>query len=111
MIKRANWKLLYGAAHPAQLYNLAEDLRERADLAADPGARTVLETLVAEAVAKWNFGALQADIELSIARRLLVRNAHAQGRAPDWDFASSSGEADRWCRSNSDYNDLAFAVL
>ena len=111
MIKRDSWKLIYGARHPAQLYNLDDDPHERQDLAASEGAAEILGQLIAEADAKWDSAALQADIDLSIARRLLVRDAHNVGRAPDWDYRPDSGESERWCRANSDYNDWAFDVL
>ena len=111
MIRRDAWKLIYGDRHPAQLFNLAEDPHEQNDLAASPESRETLTRLVAEADAKWDAGALQADIDLSVSRRLLVRNAHNVGQAPDWDYLPDSSEAKRWCRANSDYNEWAFDTL
>lgn len=111
MIKRDAWKLIYGARHPAQLFNLDDDPHEQKDLATSPAGREMLARLVAEADAKWDSGAIQADIDLSISRRLLVRNAHGIGRAPDWDYAPESDEAKRWCRKDSDYSAWAFDIL
>lgn len=111
MIRRSSWKLIHGAEHPAQLFNLADDPHEQKDLATRPEARELLSKLMAEAGEKWDSEALQADIDLSIARRLLVRDAHNVGRAPEWDYVAQSGEAGRWCRTNSDYSAWAFDVL
>ena len=111
MIKRDSWKLIYGPRHPAQLFDLTDDPHEQIDLATIPAARETLVQLVAEVDAKWDAEAIQADIDLSISRRLLVRDAHNSGRAPDWDYVPDSGEANRWCRTNSDYSDWAFAVI
>ena len=111
MIRRDAWKLIYGSRHPAQLFNLEDDPNEQRDLATTGDAREVLARLIAEADAKWDSAAIQADIDLSIARRLLVRQAHNVGRAPDWDYAPDSDETSRWCRRNSDYNAWAFDVL
>ena len=74
-------------------------------------AAAVLASLVAEAEAKWDAGAIQADIELSIARRLLVRAAHQAGQPPEWDYVTPSGEEGRWCRASSDYNEWSFRKI
>ena len=52
MIRRDNWKLIYGPAYPAELYNLDEDPHEQRNLAAAPEAVDILNRLVAEAEAK-----------------------------------------------------------
>lgn len=111
MIRRDNWKLIYGPAYPAELYDLDEDPHEQSNLAATPEAADALNRLVAEADAKWDAAAIQADIDLSIARRILVRGAHSAGQSPSWDYVTPSGEEGRWCRSGSDYNDWSFNVI
>ena len=70
-----------------------------------------VDMLVAEAEAKWDAAAIQADIDLSIARRILVRGAHGAGQSPSWDYFTPSGEEGRWCRTGSDYNDWSFNVI
>ena len=111
MVRRDNWKLIHGPAYPAELYDLDADPHEETNLAGAPQAAAVLASLVAEAEAKWDAGAIQADIELSIARRLLVRAAHQAGQPPEWDYVTSSGEEGRWCRASSDYNEWSFRKI
>jgi len=111
MVRRDSWKLIQGPAYPAELYDLDADPHEQTNLAAAPEARDRLNRLLAEAEAKWDAGAIQADIDLSIARRLLVRAAHQAGRTPQWDYVPPSGEEGRWCRAGSDYNDWSFNVI
>ena len=53
----------------------------------------------------------RADIDLSIARRILVRGAHGAGQSPSWDYVTPSCEEGRWCRTGSDYNDWSFNVI
>ena len=79
--------------------------------AAAPEAADILNRLVAEAEAKWDAATIQADIDLSIARRILVRGAHGAGQSPSWDYVTPSGEEGRWCRAGSDYNDWSFNVI
>ncbi|MEM9139388.1 MAG: hypothetical protein AAGB15_06120, partial [Pseudomonadota bacterium] len=64
----------------------------------------------AEAEAVWDCGALQAEIDRSIARRLLIRQAHDVGTPPRWDYVAPSADA-RWCRSGTNYNEWSLTVL
>ena len=111
MVRRDNWKLIHGPAYPAELYDLDADPHEETNLATAPHAQEVLNRLVAEAEAKWDAAAIQADIELSISRRLLVRDAHQAGKPPEWDYVTPSGEEGRWCRASSDYNEWSFRMI
>lgn len=111
MVRRDDRKLIIGPRHPAQLFDPEADPFEVKDLAHDPCEAQTLAVLRAEADSLWDAQALQQDIDLSVARRLLIRDAHARGKAPDWDFPSDPADEDRWCRSNSNYNDWCFDVL
>ena len=108
MVKHDSWKLIHGPAYPAELYDLDAGPHEETNLAGAPEAAAVLDSLVAEAEEKWDAGVIQADLELSIARRLLVRVAHQVGQPPEWDYVTPSGEEGRWCRASSDYNEWSF---
>jgi len=108
MVRRRAHKLIWGPEYPTQLFNLATDPDETNNIAAqDTGLR---DTLINEAQSVWDAEALQRDIDLSIARRLLIRKAHDVGPAPKWDFVPTDRH-ERWCRSGSDYNEWAFSVL
>jgi len=45
MVRKGNWKLVYYADYPPQLFDLASDAEEVNDLADQPGARAMLEEL------------------------------------------------------------------
>lgn len=112
MLRRDDWKLIWGPEHPAQLYDLASDPDETNDLGAAHGeAATVRDPLIAEAQSIWDVNAIQADIDLSIARRLLIRRAHENGAAPRWDYAPPPDDDRRWCRAGANYSDWSMDVL
>ena len=110
MLRRGDWKLIWGATHPAQLYDLANDPDEITDLGNDPAHATRRDAMIAEARTVWDPEALQEEIDLSIARRLLIRQAHDRGEAPRWDYVVPQSDA-RWCRTGSDYSAWSLEVL
>lgn len=110
MIRRDDWKLIWGPSHPAQLYDLATDPHEQTDLSTDPTHAVTRDALIAEANRVWDADRLQADIDASIARRLLIRRAHDVGTPPNWDYVAPPTDA-RWCRAGSDYTTWSTTVL
>ena len=58
----------------------------------------------------WDTDALQSEIDLSIARRLLIRQAHAQGTPPNWDYVAAQNNSG-WCRAGADYSAWSLNVL
>ena len=112
MIRRDDWKLIWGPQHPAQLFNLDDDPLELTNVAGHAGpGRDVLGGLLAEAEKVWNAAAIQAGIELSTERRILIRTAHRTGKPPVWDYEAPSLEAGRWFRDGDDYGRWSFGVL
>lgn len=111
MLRRGDRKLIIGPDQPAQLFDPEADPFETLDLADDPGEAETRAALEAEVETLWDATALQQEIDLSVSRRLLIRDAHGKGKAPDWDFPSDPSDQGRWCRSNSDYNDWCFDIL
>ena len=110
MIRRDNWKLIWGPEHPAQLYDLADDPEEAHDLGHDPDHASRREAMIEETRRIWDTDRIQAEIDLSIARRLLIRHAHGQGQPPDWDYHVPTDQ-DRWCRAGADYSKWSLNVL
>ncbi len=110
MVRRDDWKLIWGPTHPAQLYDLGSDPDEETDLGADPANALKRDALIAEAQAAWDAEELQARIDRSISRRLLIRKAHDVGDAPRWDYVVPQSDA-RWCRTGADYSAWALDVL
>ena len=110
MLRRGGWKLIWGPEHPAQLYDLATDPNEVTDLGNDPDHAERRDGMIAEARGIWDAEALQADIDRSIARRLLIRQAHGMGERPRWDYVVPQHDA-RWCRPGTDYSGWALDGL
>ena len=111
MIKREHWKLIGGPAYPTALYDLDQDPHEETNLALASETQDVFKALVTEMETKWDASTLQADIDLSISRRLLVRAAHDMGEPPCWDYVTPSIDQGRWCRTNSDYSQWSFNII
>lgn len=110
MLRRGEWKLIWGPEHPPQLFDLASDPDEQTDLGADPAHADRVAEMQAEMAGIWDAGALQSEIDLSIARRLLIRRAHDNGAAPRWDYVPPLNDA-RWCRTGTDYSAWSLDVL
>lgn len=110
MVRRGRHKLIWGDEHPAQLYDVVSDPDEVSDLATDPAHIETREALMREILSIWDPSALQSEIDVSIARRLLIRKAHAQGEAPRWDFVATPDDS-RWCRAGADYTAWSTTVL
>ncbi len=112
MLRRDDWKLIWGPDHPAQLYDLAVDPDEMVNLADETGPQSDrLVAMRAEMEKIWDADSLQAEIDLSIRRRLLIRRAFDVGVFPRWDYTPPVDEHARWCRTGSDYTAWAFNVI
>jgi choline-sulfatase len=66
MIRRGDWKLIYYADHPVQLFNLREDPEERQDRANDPRAVGTKEDLLGRVLDGWDAEKIRDTI---VARR------------------------------------------
>ena len=60
MIRSGRWKLVYYHGYRPQLFDLADDPRELADLAEAPAHRAVREQLTARLLAEWDPDAIEA---------------------------------------------------
>ena len=65
---------------------------------------------IGEGSLQYKDDALQAEIDLSVNRRLLIRKAHDVGTPPNWDYVAPQNDA-RWCRTGSNYNEWSLSVL
>ena len=110
MLRRDDWKLIWGPEQGTQLYDLSADPDEQNDLTMDPAHAARCAELVEEARQIWDPDALQGQIDLSLARRMLIRRAHDHGAPPRWDYVAPSNDA-RWCRTGTDYSAWSLSVL
>lgn len=93
MIRRDNWKYIHCPVDPDQLYDLSSDPLELRNLAAPKNVnlvseetRRVLDAFRAEALAKWDFVALDKDVRKSQCQRRVVWDALKRGKWTSWDW-------------------------
>lgn len=87
MIRSGRWKLVYYHGYRPQLFDLADDPRELADLAEAPAHRAVREQLTAKLLAEWDPDAIEARMR---ARR---KDKDVIG---DWARAVLPADQHRW---------------
>jgi choline-sulfatase len=117
MAKKGDYKYIYNRTDPEQLYDLATDPNETANLLAPEGTRPgaapeeVRAELRSILDATWDEAALDRDVRLSQRRRMLIRDALKNGKPPDWTTDRSEDDSNRWYRGKQGYNEWAFDYL
>lgn len=86
MIKRGSLKFISAHGDPPQLYDTAADPHETRNLAGDKAHQKVLAAFSKEAAARWDSGAIRADVIASQKARVLVQDAMLKGRITPWDY-------------------------
>jgi choline-sulfatase len=102
MIRRGRWKYICGEGDPPQLYDLAADPRELANLAGRAEHAAVEAGFAAEARQRWDSAAIRAAVLDSQRQRLVVQKALLTGRAHPWDYAPPADAARRYYRNTAD---------
>ena len=75
MLRKGRWKCSYYHGERPELYDLAEDPDELNDLSGEPRCREQLEAMLTELVTDWDPGALQADMNVQVRARELLKAA------------------------------------
>lgn len=101
-----NWKYTRCAVDPEQLFDLATDPAERVNRATDPAAAAVLARFRAQADARWDLDAYDAEVRDSQARRHAVYPALRNGAYYPWDFQPLQRASERYMRNHMDLNIL-----
>lgn len=92
MIRSGSWKLVYYHGYRPQLFDLADDPRELADLAEVSAHRAVREQLTAKLLAEWDPDAIEArmrarrkdkDVIGDWARAVLPTDQHRWKLTPE----------------------------
>lgn len=105
-LRKGRFKLNLCSADPDQLFDLEADPAELRNLAGDPAHAGVLETLKAEAMARWDLPRFDADVRASQARRWVVYEALRQGGYYPWDYQPLQKASERYMRNHMDLNIL-----
>jgi choline-sulfatase len=111
MTRRGPHKFITGSGDPDMLFDVEADPDERHNLAERDDHAETVQAFAAETARLWDGEALAMDIRRSQQRRLLIRKAHMQGIAPNWDFGAGGEDDGRWYRGIGNYNDWAFDYL
>jgi choline-sulfatase len=106
MIRRGRHKFIHSPADPDQLFDLAADPHERANLAGDPASADLVAEFRREITARWDLAALDREVRQSQQRRLAVTRALGTGLQTPWDFTPAYDASRRYIRNHMDLADL-----
>jgi choline-sulfatase len=106
MIRRGRHKFIHSPADPDQLYDLAADPHERANLADDPASAGLAGEFRREVAARWDLTTLDREVRQSQRRRIAVSEALGTGTQTPWDFTPRYGASRRYIRNHMNLADL-----
>jgi len=106
MIRRGPHKFIHSPADPDQLFDLASDPHERANLADDPASAGLAGQFRREVAARWDLTALDREVRLSQQRRIAVSAALRTGTQAAWDFTPAYNASRRYIRNHMDLADI-----
>lgn len=103
-LRQGPWKYNCCQLDPDQLFNLDTDPQELRNLADDPDHAKILAGFQAEAEARWDLDAFDADVRKSQARRWIVYEALRNGSYYPWDYQPLQKASERFMRNHMDLN-------
>jgi choline-sulfatase len=98
MVRRGDLKFVASAGDPDQLYDVAQDPNELANLAGVPERSEDVAALRREVDRRWDLDALRADVIASQRRRRLIARAMSVGAQSDWDYGPDDDSSRRFVR-------------
>ena len=108
MIRERDYKYITSSVDGELLFNFADDLDERINLANDPEENTRLKAFRSDCTHKWDEAALISAIQQSQKRRILVRAAMSKGVKQRWNHNETGKDQVIWYRGEQGYNEWAF---
>src|SRR6266571_2668336 len=106
MIRRGRHKFIHSPADPDQLFDVAADPNERANLVDDLASAGRVEEFRREIAARWDLETLDREVRQSQQRRLAVSKALGSGVQTPWDFTPAYDASRRYIRNHMDLADL-----
>ena len=103
-LRQGPWKYNRCQLDPDQMFNLDTDPQELRNLADDPDHAKTLAGFQAEAEARWDLDAFDADVRKSQARRWIVYEALRNGSCYPWDYQPLQKASERFMRNHMDLN-------
>jgi choline-sulfatase len=106
MVRDGSLKLIWSEADPPLLYDLASDLDELRNLAADPAHAEALERLVGLVHRAWEPKALREQVLQSQRARRFAWSAVMAGKHTSWDYQPHTDASRQYMRNHLDLNDV-----
>jgi choline-sulfatase len=106
MIRRGRHKFIHSPPDPDQLYDLASDPHEQANLAGDPASAGLAAEFRREVARRWDLTALDHEVRQSQRRRIAVNRALGVGTQAPWDFTPAYEASRVYIRNHMDLADL-----
>ncbi|MEB8386790.1 choline-sulfatase [Rhodobacteraceae bacterium KMM 6894] len=103
-LRQGQWKYTRCALDPDQLFDLAADPHELTNLAPDPTHADTLAGFQAQADARWDLDAFDAQVRESQARRWVVYEALRSGGYYPWEYQPLQKASERYMRNHMDLN-------
>lgn len=105
-LREGRFKLNLCALDPDQLFDLDADPQELVNLADHPDHAETLARMKAQAAARWDLAAYDAEVRQSQARRWVVYEALRNGAYFPWDYQPLKRASERYMRNHMDLNVL-----
>jgi len=86
MVRQGDFKYIHTTGYVPQLYNLAEDPKEWHNLAGNPEYQEIENKLHNLIMANFNPDHIERDVEESLARRRVIKEAMEKTGLPKWDY-------------------------
>ncbi len=106
MIRRGRHKFIHSPADPDQLFDLASDPHEQANLVGDLASAGLVEGFRREIADRWDIQRLDREVRQSQQRRRTVSRALGTGVQTPWDFTPTYDASRRYIRNHMDLADL-----
>ena len=106
MIRRGRHKFIHSPADPDQLFDLAADPHEQANLAGDPASAGLAGDSAGRSPRGGISTTLDREVRQSQQRRIAVSEALGTGTQTPWDFTPAYDASRRYIRNHMDLGDL-----
>jgi choline-sulfatase len=98
MVRRGSLKYVHVTGHPAQLYDVCQDPREARNLSGDAAYAAAEGELHVALMGAFDPDAIERDVQASLARRRVVKEAMLKAGLPKWDYQPFFDATDRYWR-------------
>lgn len=111
MLRRDQYKYVFSAPDPEQLFDLVADPLETNNLVGQPQHESVRASLSTEVKSRWELDSLTEDVLASQRRRLFLREVLSTGKRPDWDFHPEDEASNHCLRGGGVYNEWCYSDI